>query len=105
MKTVMKMYVEKGSIQTSRKDLPTYLMTEKARWEEVVPRNEKRKDKNTAKYEWRESVGFSAASLFPTRKWEAVTQGDRPPKAEEKKKFCSGVKKFESQCRYEEGDG
>ena len=52
MKTVMKMYVEKGPIlpgeesqaennQTSKKDLPTYLTTEeKAQWEEVAPRNQ-----------------------------------------------------------------
>ena len=56
MKTVMKMYVEKGSIlpgeerqaennqtkwnRTSKKDLPTYLTTkEKVQWEEVAPRN------------------------------------------------------------------
>ena len=57
MKTVMKMYVEKGSIlsgeesqaensqkkenQTSKKDLPTYLTTEeKEQREEVTPRNQ-----------------------------------------------------------------
>ena len=52
MKTVIKMYVEKGSIlpgeesqvennQMSKKDLPTHLTTEeKAQWEEVAPRNQ-----------------------------------------------------------------
>ena len=62
MKPVMKMYVEKGVIllgeesqvennQMSKKDLPTYLMTEeKARWEKVAPRNQgepKRPPENT----------------------------------------------------------
>ena len=62
MKTVMKMYVEKGSVlpgeesqtennQTSKKDLPTYPTTEEnVQWEEVAPRNQgKRKGtpKNT----------------------------------------------------------
>ena len=57
MKTVMKMYVEKGSIfpgeesqaennqtkenRRSKKNLPTYLTTdEKVQWEEVAPRNQ-----------------------------------------------------------------
>ena len=57
MKTVMKMYVEKGSIfpgeeseveknqtkenRTSKKDLSIYLTTEeKAQWEKVAPRNQ-----------------------------------------------------------------
>ena len=52
MKTVMKIYVGKGSIlpgeeseaennQTNKKDLSTYLTTEeKVQWEEVAPRNQ-----------------------------------------------------------------
>ena len=57
MKTVVKMYVEKGSIlpgkegevennqmkesRTNKQDLPTYLTTEeKMQWEEVTPRNQ-----------------------------------------------------------------
>ena len=52
MKTVIKMYVDKGPAlpgeesqvennQTSQKDLPTYLTTEeKVQWEEVAPRNQ-----------------------------------------------------------------
>ena len=61
MKTVTKMYVEKGSIlpgeeseaennqtkdnRTSKKDLSTYLTTEeKVQWEEVAPRNQGRRN-------------------------------------------------------------
>ena len=49
---------------------------------------EKRKDRKIWKSRSEEKVvGFSSASLFPRRKWEAVTQGgtrgDRPPDAEE----------------------
>ena len=37
---------------------------------------EKRKDRKTRKSRSEEKmVGFISASLFPTRKWEAVTQG------------------------------
>ena len=50
----------------------------------------KRGDRKTQKSRNEEKVeGFSSASLFPTMKWEAVTQGEtiepgnRPPDAEE----------------------
>ena len=36
---------------------------------------EKRKDKTQKSRSEEKVVGFSSASLFPTRKWEAVTQG------------------------------
>ena len=36
---------------------------------------EEKRQENTKRYEGRESVGFSSASLFPARKREAITQG------------------------------
>ena len=44
--------------------------------EALIGGQEKRKDRKTQKSRNEEKVeGFSSASLFPARKWEALTQG------------------------------